>query len=195
MPLNQASHSMTPNQFSDAGQPTGMFCENFPRADINVDGVIGATTLLTCSRIAVYPGDTITSISVITGATAGGTGTHNYFALYSDITVPALLVQSVDTPIVTPAANTVITNTLATPFTVPAGTNSLWVGFLFTGGTVPTLMGKTIGTVAAQMTALNSLTGVTNGLAVTATGAAGATAPATMASITQIVARPYFLLK
>lgn len=195
MPFAQANLAMTKREFINAGQPSAMFCENFGREYINVDGAIGATTLLTCSRIGVYPGDTISKISVITGATAGATGTHNFFALYSDITVPALLVQSVDTPIATPAANTVITNTLATPFVVPAQTYSLWVCFLFTGGTVPTLMGRTIGTVAAQMTALNALTGVTNGLAVTATGAAGATAPATMASITQIVAQPYFLLQ
>lgn len=195
MPLNQASHAMSAQVWAEAQQPTAMFQENFPRAQAVIDCVIGATTLLTCSKMAVYPGDTITKISVCSGATAGGTGTHNFFALYSDIAVPALLVQSVDTPIVTPAANTVITNTLATPFIVPAQTFSLWVCFLFTGGTVPTLIGRTANLNATGAAALNTLIGSTNGISVTATGAAGATAPATMASLTQLAGQPYFLLQ
>ena len=195
MPLNQAAHAMPYQVWVEAQQPTAMFYENFPRAQAVIDCVIGATTLLTCAKIGVYPGDTLTKISVCSGATAGGTGTHNFFAIYSDITVPALLAQTPDVPIVTPAANTVIVGTFATPFIVPAQTFSIWVGFLFTGGTVPTLIGRTANLNATGAAALNTAIGSTNGISVTATGAAGATAPATMASLTQLAGQPYFLIQ
>src|SRR2546423_10636615 len=113
-----------------------MFGENPPRKRPAADNWSGATPLTPASRIAVYPGDTITKVSVCSGCTAGGTGTRSYFVLYSDITIPALLAQTPDVPIVTPAANTVISGTFATPFIVPAGTFTLWVGYLFAGGTV-----------------------------------------------------------
>src|SRR2546430_9506164 len=161
MPLNQATHSMDARAWVNAGQPQAMFCENYPRELIAADNVIGATTLITASRIAVYPGDTITKVSVCSGGTAGGTGTRSYFVLYSDITIPALLAQTPDVPIVTPAANTVISGTFATPFIVPAGTFTLWVGYLFAGGTVPTLVGRVTNLNATAAAALNTLTGVT----------------------------------
>src|SRR5438132_4252981 len=195
MPFAQANLAMTKREFINAGQPGGMFLENFPRELIAADNVIGATTLITASRLAVYPGDTITKVSVCTGGTAGGTGTRSYFVLYSDITIPALLAQTPDTPIVTPAANTVISGTFATPFIVPAGTFTLWVGYLFAGGTVPTLVGRVPNLNATAAAALNTVTGVTNGLSVTATGSGTATAPATMASITQLAVQPYFLIQ
>ncbi len=195
MPMNKASTSMIAREWVAAQQPTAMFAENFPREQAVVDSAIGTTTLLTCSKMAVYPGDTVTKISVCSGATVGGTGTHLFCALYSDITVPALLGQTPDTPITTPATNTVITNTFTTPFIIPAQTFSLWVAFLFTGGTVPTLLARAVNLNATGAAALNTLIGSTNGIACTATGAAGATAPATMASITQTANQIYFLLQ
>jgi len=197
MPSSKIASSLALRDFVYGAQPAAgtVFYENFPRDQITTDCAIGATTLITAVLMPVFPNDLISKISVCTGATAGGTGTHNFFVIYSTATVPALLAQTPDVPIVTPAANTVISGTLATPFQIPVGTTSLWIGMLFTGGTIPTLVGKATNLNATAAAALNTLTGLTNGLAVTATGAAGATAPATMASLTQLAVQPYFLVQ
>ena len=189
--------SIPHREFIFAGQPaaSGLYRENFPRDQINADNAIGATTLITAMLTPVRPGDVITSASICVGATAGATLTHKYFALYSDIATPALIgTQQADDTGASMAANTVYTGTFGATFTVPAGTYSLWVAFCITGTTIPTLIGKTTNVNATAAAALNTLTSRTNGLCVTATGAAS-TAPATMASITQLAVQPWVLLK
>src|SRR5207244_4186854 len=142
--------------------------------------------LMTCMAVWVNAGDVITKASVCVGATAGATLTHKYFALYSYIATPALIgTQQADDTGAAMAANTVYTGTFGATFTVTAS-GLIWVALCITGTTIPTLLGRTSATVAAQHTALNTLTGLTNGMCATSTGAAS-TAPATMAAITQLI--------
>jgi len=186
-------------EYINAGSPaaSGLYRENFPIDQINADNAIGATGVITAMLVAVRPGDVITKATVVVGATAGATLTHKYFALYSNITVPALIgTQQADDTGAAMAANTAYTGTLGATFTVPAGTYSLWVAICITGTTPPTLIGKTTNVNATAAAALNTLAGGTraNGLCVTATGAASV-APATLASITQLAVQPYVLLQ
>jgi len=93
------------------------------------------------------------------------------------------------------AANTVYTQNFSSTISITS-TGLYWIGICITGTTIPTLIGKTTNVNATAAAALNTLLAgtATNGLCVTATGAAS-TAPATMASITQLAVQPWFLLK
>ncbi len=196
MPSSTPSATMTgPQEFGAAGSPTAIYRANFDRSLINADNAIGATTLITAMAIWVNAGDILTKASICVGATAGATLTHKYFALYSYITVPAFLgsTQSADDTGASMAANTVYTQSFTAPFTVTAS-GLIWVAFCITGTTIPTLVGRTVSVNATAAAALNTLCGATNGLCVTATGAASV-APATMASLTQLAVQPWVLLQ
>jgi hypothetical protein len=195
MPFNAALASRNLREQVFAGSPTVFYEENFPLDLANADNAIGATTLMTCMAVALYEGDTVTKLSVCVGATAGATLTHQYMVLYSGATIPLVLGQSVDGALGSMAANTVFTGTLSTPVVVPS-TGLYWAGICITGTTIPTLIGKTTGVNATAIAALNTLLGGTraNGLCVTSTGAAS-TAPATMASLTQLAVQPWICLQ
>jgi hypothetical protein len=192
MPYNTQSHSMTFESFQKAKAPTGMFAQNYDRDLISADNAIGTTGLLTGVAIPLHAGDTVTSISFIVGATAGATLTNQYASLYSNATVPALLGQSTATAAASMAANAVQTFTMATPIVIPSD-GLYWACICVTGTTIPTLLGRAQGTVAAQNTALNTLFG-NQGYAATATGAA-TVSPATMASLTNLVVQPWVLIQ
>jgi hypothetical protein len=196
MPSSKIASSLSLRYWVYGAQPAAgsVFYENFPRDQITSDSAIGATTLITAVAMPVFAGDIITKISFCVGATAGATLTHNFVVLYSAATVPLLLAQSTDAAQAAMAANTVFTGTLTAPFTI-LSTGFLWAGILVTGTTIPTLLSKVTNVNATAAAALNTLTGLTNGLSVTATGAAGAVAPATMASITQLAVQPYCLIQ
>jgi hypothetical protein len=96
------------------------------------------------------------------------------------------------------AANTAYTGTFATPIVIPS-TGVYYVALCITGTTIPTLLGKTNATVAAQHAALNAFgwaagSATVGGYCVTSTGAAS-TAPATMASFTQLIVNPWVCLQ
>jgi hypothetical protein len=195
MPYNTAQHAYDFATAMEAGtlQSSGAFyAQNFARSLISTDNAIGTTGLMTCMSIPLHAGDTVSKASVIVGATAGATLTHKYFALYSNATVPLLLGQETDDTGAAMAANTVYTGTFATPVVIPSD-GLYWVALCITGTTIPTLLGKLEGTVAAQNIALNTLFG-NQGHCATSTGAAS-TAPATMASLTNLIVQPWVLLQ
>jgi hypothetical protein len=193
MPLNTAGHSVDFAQFLEAGTLTaGMFAQNFPRSQASNDGVTGATGLITGTAIALHAGDTVTKITFMVGATAGGTATNQWGGIYSSATIPLTLGQSTATATATMAANTVWTYTMATPIVIPSD-GLYWAVSCVTAGTPPTFLGRLVAPVAAQSTALNTLFG-NQGYAATATGNA-TTAPATMASLTNLVAQPWVLIQ
>ena len=185
-----------PQEYGIAGSPLAgaLYRQNYSRDLISADNAIGATTLITAMAVWVNAGDVITKASVCVGATAGATLANKWFALYSYIAVPALIgTQQTTDAGASMAANTVYTGTFGATYTVTAS-GLIWVAFCVGGTTIPTLLGRASGTVAAQHAALNTLTGLTNGLCVTATGGT-TTAPATMASLTQLVVQPWVLLQ
>lgn len=192
MPLNTQSHSLAFESFIKAKSPTGMFAQNFDRDLISADCAIGTTGLITGVAIPLHAGDTVTSISFLVGATAGATGTNQWGGLYSPATIPLTLGQSTATATAAMPANAVWTYTMATPIVIPSD-GLYWAVSCVTAGTIPTFMGRAQGTVAAQNTALNTLFG-NQGYCATATGNA-TTAPATMASLTNLIVQPWVLIQ
>jgi hypothetical protein len=192
-----ASTAANAREFGFSGSPlaSALYRENFPRDQITTDNAIGASGLITAVATWVNTGDVITKASICVGATAGAGMTHKYFALYSTATIPLLIgTQQVDDTAAAMAANTVYTGTFGATFTVVAS-GLIWVAFCSTTATtMPTLIGKATNLNATAAAALNTLTGLTNGLCVTATGAAS-TAPPTMAALTQLAVQPWVLLQ
>jgi hypothetical protein len=90
--------------WSMLGQPTNVVQADVPAfSNFRVlglgnptDGALGTTGVATAVPIPVDYGAVISKVSIIVGATAEGTGTHAWAALYSGIAVPALLGQSTD---------------------------------------------------------------------------------------------------
>ena len=137
------------------------------------------------AAIYLYAGDVVTNLTFTSGATAGGSLTHWFFALYDTQATPALIAQTADQTSGAWAANTAKTLALAAPYTVPT---SGWyqAAVSITASTVPTLIGVTLLTKASS--------GVVTGqvvLAQTSGSAIGATAPATVASPATAVQVPY----
>ncbi len=60
------------------------------------DGALAATGVGCAVAVPVEWGDVISAIDLLAGATAEGTGTHAFAALYSGLATPALLAQSAD---------------------------------------------------------------------------------------------------
>lgn len=161
---------------NSAGRPDPM--QTFHRANmprVGLDDVAAAATgVMLSTPIWLNEGDTVTSLTFISGATALATGTNWWFALYSTAATPALLAQTADQTSTAWAANTVKTVALSAPVKITKS-GIYWAAVSVTASTVPTLVGCG--------TAKPVLTGEGN-LAQTSGSALGATAPATIASPT-----------
>ncbi|GIE29969.1 hypothetical protein Ait01nite_030140 [Actinoplanes italicus] len=131
---------------SDPASPETFARRNLPRIGLydsagDTGQVALATGVMTSVPIFLRAGDIITNISVRSGATAAGTPTNYWFALYDDSAVPALLGQTGDQTSTAWAANTTKTLALASPVTVPR-TGIYYVGIMVTATTPPTLLGS-----------------------------------------------------
>jgi len=142
------------------------------------------TQVMTSVPVFLAAGDVITNISLFVGATAAGTPTNWWFALYSNAATPALLAQTADQTSGAMAANTKQTVALATAQTI-SKSDVYWVGIMVKATTVPTLLG--------QVTVPTIITGERN-LAQTSGSALTTTAPATIATPTAVRFAPYVVL-
>src|ERR1044072_6557332 len=102
-----------------------------------------ATGVMTSVPIFLPAGDLVTNLSFVSGATAAGTPTNWWFALYSMDATPALLGQAADQTLAAWAANTVKTLALTTAYRVMK-TGLYYAAINVTATTPPSLMG-TIG--------------------------------------------------
>ena len=143
-----------------------------------------ATGVMTAVRIKLYAGDIITNISARSGATAAGTPTNYWFALYSSAATPALLAQTADQTSTAWAANTTKTLALSAPVTI-SQTGYYWVAIMVAATTPPTLLGSIA--VAPIVTGEANLS-VSSGSGITTT------ATATLASPTVKQFVPYVVL-
>ena len=178
--------------YKQAGVPSSpdtFYRRNLPRTGLydsagDTGHVALATGVMTSVPIALQAGDVITNISVRSGATAAGTPTNWWVALYDDQATPALLSQTADQTTTAWAANTSMTKALAAAQTITRS-GIYWVGIMVTATTVPTLIG-TIGApaIATGERALSQSSG--SGLTTTA--------PATITSTTAKNFVPYVLL-
>ncbi|MFF1416567.1 hypothetical protein [Streptomyces sp. NPDC058280] len=112
---------------------------NLPR--VGLDDVAAAATGVMCS-VALYlaDGDTVTSLTFISGGTAAGTPTNYFFALYN--TAGALLGQTADQLTAAWAADTAKTLALSAPVRVTKS-GVYYAAVSVTATTVPTLIGTT----------------------------------------------------
>lgn len=126
--------------------PTTFYRSNQPRIGLydsasDTGQVALATGVMTTVPVFLAAGDVITNISARSGATAAGTPTNYWFALYSDAATPALMSQSADQTSTAWAANTTKTLALAAAQTI-SRTGIYWVGIMVTATTPPTLLGS-----------------------------------------------------
>lgn len=165
---------------SDPASPDTFFRQNLPRVGLtdsagDTGHVALADAVMTSVKIPLVAGDVITNISFVSGATAVGTPTHWWFALYSNAATPALLGQSADQVDAAWAANSLKTLALAVPVTIPE-TGKYWAAVMVDATSVCTLLGAI---TAPPITALGD-----TDIAVTSGSALAATAPATIATPT-----------
>jgi hypothetical protein len=133
---------------ADPVDPDTFFRHNLPRVGLTDSAgdsghVALATGVMTSVPIYLVAGDLVTNLSFVSGATAAGTPTAYWFALYSMDTTPALLAQTADQTSTAWAANTAKTLALATAYRVPK-TGLYYAAVMVTATTPPSLMG-TIG--------------------------------------------------
>lgn len=169
--------------------PSTFYRANMPRFGLydsagDTGQVALATGVMTSVPVKLFAGDVITNISVRSGATAAGTPTNYWLALYSDAATPALLAQTADQTSTAWAANTTKTLALATAQTITR-TGIYWVGLMVTATTPPTLLGNVV--APAIVTGERNLS-QSSGSGLTAT------APSTITSVTAKQFCPYVVL-
>lgn len=167
------------------GSPGSFRTANMAQMDCTTDLTALATGVMTTVALPLQAGDTVTNITVKSGATAAGTPTAYWFALYSP--AGALLAQTADQTSTAWAANTVKTLALATAQNVTAA-GVYYVGLMVTATTPPTLIGKTVGIAGAAASILSSKV-----LAQTSGSTLTTTAPATIATPTTVATIPFVI--
>lgn len=168
------------------GAPTAFRQSNMRQLDIDADLTCLTTQVMTSVAVPIQPGQLVTSITCKSGATAAGTPTNYWFALYSAAGV--LLAQTADQTTTAWAANTVMTLNLATAQRVDSA-GVVYVGLMVKATTTPTLIGKTVALAGAAASILSSKV-----LAQTSGSALTATAPGTIATPTTIATIPFVVL-
>lgn len=117
---------------------------------------VPGTGVLAAVPVPVDPGYTVTKVSIMIGATAASTPTHNFAALYSGTTVaaPPFIVQSTDGATAAVAASTRFDFTLSAATTITqaqAPNGFIYVGFSFTSSTtMPSVITTPAGAAACQ---------------------------------------------
>lgn len=176
--------------FATDGKSVTTFARsNLPRIGLydsaSDSGNVALTTqVMTSVPVFLAAGDVITNVSFFVGATAAGTPTNWWAALYDNAATPNLLAQSADQTSTAAAANTKETLALSAAQTI-SKTGVYWVGIMFKATTVPTLLGA--------VTVPPIVTGERN-LAQTSGSSLTATAPSTIATPTAVRFAPYVVL-
>lgn len=184
MPLVAGRYPMKNPNWLLGGSLATMWRENFPRVNINTDLAALTTQIMTAVAIPLQAGDVVTSLSFKSGATAAGTPTNWWFALYDTSATPALIAQTADQTSGAWAANTLKTLALTTAYAVPAP-GVYYAACMVKATTVPTLIGFTTFAGANGVLATDKAFAVTSGSALTTT------APATLATPTNAAVTPY----
>src|SRR4051812_9659647 len=95
--------------------------ENFDAGDSSSDVAAALTTqIMTAVPIVLEVGDKVTSLSFLSGATAAGTPTNWWFALYDTAATAALIAQSADQLTAAWAADAIKTLALSTAYVCTA---------------------------------------------------------------------------
>jgi hypothetical protein len=147
------------------------------------------TQVMTSVALPLVAGDIVTNLTFQSGATAAGTPTNWWFALYDTSATPALIAQSADQLTAAWAANTAITLPLSTAYTVTTS-GIYYAAVMVKATTVPTLAGVTLQNAASAGAIVSgqSILAQTSGSSLTTT------APATIASPTTVATIPYVVV-
>jgi hypothetical protein len=143
---NRSVHDLNAyNMVLDPG-PNVFTRRSIPREGMVDQAMIATTGVALNVRIPLESGDSVASVSCFIGATALGTPTHQFAAMYTPGDV--LYGQSVDATNAAGAANSVKTFTFATPLVANVG--GIWsFDLVFAATTMPTLLGVTVAPVNA----------------------------------------------
>lgn len=161
---------------------------NIPRWSVSADLAALTTQIMTSTPLFLRKGDPVTNLSFMSGATAAGTPTNWWFALYNTAATPALVSQTADQLTAAWAANTVKTLALSAPYTVPAD-GIYWAAVQVKATTVPTLAGAP--SVRTPSAAAIFAADGEQPLAQTSGSALVGTAPATIATPTTVATIPW----
>jgi hypothetical protein len=179
------SHGMSIDRsFLLSGSPSSSLRESFPRDQIAADLAALATGVATHVALPLKAGDVVRTLSFLSGATAAGTPTNHWAALYD--TAGNLLAQSADLLTAAWAADTVKAFTLASLVQVTLS-GVYYATCMVKATTPPSLMGKSVNRAAAAgaIVAGQAVLAQTSGSALTGT------APATIATPTTVATLPY----
>lgn len=168
------------------GSPSDFRASSMRQLDINSDLTALTTQVMTSVGVAIQPGELVTNITFKSGATAAGTPTNWWFALYS--AAGALLSQSADQTNTAWAANTVKTLALATPQRVSSA-GWVYAAIMVKATTPPTLLGHSVALAGGSASILSSKV-----LAQTSGSSLTDTAPATIATPTAVATVPFAVL-
>jgi hypothetical protein len=168
------------------GQPAGLVRDNGIRRYSVADLGVLTTQVMTDTAIYLEKGDLVAYLTFVSGATAAGTPTNWWFALY-DPTGANLLGQTADQLTAAWAANTAKKVALAAPYVVPA-TGVYRAAVMVKATTVPTLAGSNVrAAVSAAVATGQAVLAQTSGSGLTTT------APATIATPTTVGTVPYVI--
>ena len=171
-----------------AGSPSGVRSQNITQLQCSADLSALTTQVMLSVAVPLQVGDLISNITFKSGATATGTPTNYWFALYDTQSTPALIAQTADQTSTAWAANTVKTLALTTAYRVTAS-GVYYAAIMVKAATPPSLVGKSVGIAGAAASILSSKV-----LAQTSGSSLTDTAPSTITSATTIANVPLAIL-
>lgn len=186
--IRDALETLTTERHGRVSAATGLYRTNMPR--ITAADNTAATTSGVAVAVPIWleDGDTVTSLTWVSGTTALATGTVQIGALYSTAATPALLSASDDHEDEAWGASTVKTFTLATAQEIDAS-GYYWASLIVAASTMPTLVGRTThAAAAAAIVTGDLLLAETHGSSLTAAPATIAT-PTVRAGVPLVIAR------
>lgn len=187
MPLVNGHYGAKNREWLLAGMPVAGYRDNMPRLQAGGDLAALTTQVMTSVALPLQAGDVVASLTFKSGATAAGTPTNWWFALYDDSATPALLAQSTDQLTAAWAASTAKTLALATPQLISRA-GIYYAAVMVKATTVPTLVGaSTQAGASAGFLSTDKVLAQTSGSALTTT------APATIATPTAVGTVPLVL--
>jgi len=170
------------------GSPTGVYVENMSRMIAGTNLAALTTQVMLSTAVFLQAGTVVTNLTFTSGATAAGTPTNYWFALYSNAATPALMAQTADQTSTAWAAETALTLALSAPQTITTS-GIYYAAIMVKATTPPTLAGvgrAGAGPAAAVITG-NKVLAQTSGSSLTATAPSTIATPTTVGTIPLVI--------
>lgn len=182
MPLIRGNYPPTNRDWLLAGSPTGTWRSSLRRLEARSDISTLSSGVMMSAAIYLEAGDVVTNLTFKSGATAAGTPTAWWFALYSNAATPALLAQTADQTSTAWAADTTKTLALSTAQSISA-TGIYYASIMVAASTPPSILGGSLGRAGVVLSAEKQPAQVSGSSLTT-------TAPSTIASPTATANMP-----